>query len=320
MPQSFFIILVLFIASPLLAIEKMQIAVLDLQPKGSSTIIAGAVTDMIRSDMVDAGVFSVVERNQMDQILREQGFQASGCNDQACAVQMGKLLSAKKILVGEVTQVGKNILITVRIVDVENGVAEFSAKETAQREEDLEQASRKISNKLVDSITGHISIWERIIGHGEEDISEPVPFSDTGYYLRGIVPGWGQIYSGDTIKGYGFMSAFVISAGISAWAIMDYEKKKNAYGDLRSTDSPATFESKWDAYKKASTISLISVGIVGAIYIAHWVDMLLFPGPRYSITANEQRSEKGVFFRVAPIYDPDCYSKPRLTISAGTRF
>jgi hypothetical protein len=40
-------------------------------------------------------------------------------------VEIGKLLSANKVLVGEVNQLDKTTIITVRIVDVSKGVAEF---------------------------------------------------------------------------------------------------------------------------------------------------------------------------------------------------
>lgn len=76
---------------PAFPAEKMQVAVLDLQPKGISKILAGAASDIIRSEMIKTGLFTVVERGQMNEIFKEQGFQMTGCTDQACAVQVGKV-------------------------------------------------------------------------------------------------------------------------------------------------------------------------------------------------------------------------------------
>ncbi|MCU0845845.1 MAG: hypothetical protein MUC76_13070, partial [Spirochaetes bacterium] len=206
-----------------IAEAKMQVAVLDLQPKGVSKIVAGCVGDMLRADLVDVGVFTVVERGQMNEILKEQGFQMTGCTDSACAVQVGKLLSANKILVGEVTRLGKSIVITVRIVDVEKGVADFAAKEAAADEDALEEASRKLSKKLIERISGKTTA---------ELLREREPKTMTGYYLRSIVPGWGQMYAGRTWKGLGFMGAFALSAAFSTYAVLDYGKKKKEYDDL----------------------------------------------------------------------------------------
>ncbi|HPO44428.1 MAG TPA: CsgG/HfaB family protein [Spirochaetota bacterium] len=137
---------------PLYAAEKMQVAVLDLKPREVSKIVTGAVSDIIRSEMVKTGLFTVVERAQMNEILKEQGFQMTGCTDQACAVQVGKLLSARKILVGEINRVGKAFMITVRIVDVEKGVSEFAANEKAENEDVLDKAGAGITRKLAQNI------------------------------------------------------------------------------------------------------------------------------------------------------------------------
>ncbi len=51
----------------------------------------------------------------MNSILQEQEFQASGCTENECAVQIGKLLSTRKILVGTVNQLGATININARM-------------------------------------------------------------------------------------------------------------------------------------------------------------------------------------------------------------
>ncbi len=287
--------------------EKMTVAVLDLEAKGVTTIVSGAITEMIRSDIVDAGVFRVVERGQMNQILKEQGFQASGCTDQACAVQVGKLLSANKILVGEVTQVGKNILITVRIVDVEKGIAEYSAKEMAVSEELLEEASRKISTILA----------ERISNDSSSNIDT---YTKSGYYLRSIIPGWGQIYTGNTLRGYTFLGAFTVSTAFLVWAITDYSQKKKAYDDLEYGEPKVEFDSKWNSYRKASTLSLIAVGVWGAIYIASWIDVLFFIKPNFSHALNEDCSNGRVFVSLNPLYTQDRRQEQGLLAAIHLRF
>ena len=91
--------------------EKVTIAVLDLNPKGVSARVANVVADIIRSEFVNIGNFTVVERSQMNAIMEEQGLQMSGCTDSSCAVQFGKLLSARRIVVGEVNKAGKKKIV-----------------------------------------------------------------------------------------------------------------------------------------------------------------------------------------------------------------
>jgi hypothetical protein len=132
--------------------EKSRIAVLDFKGKGVSEAAVTAVSDLVKSDIVNTGLFQVVERSQIIEILKEQGFQQSGCTDQSCAVEIGKLLSARKILIGEVTKIGQSIVITGRLVDVEGGIAEYAAKATAGSEDDLIPKSGEFSKDLIDWI------------------------------------------------------------------------------------------------------------------------------------------------------------------------
>lgn len=123
-----FVFALMITATPLLAQEKLRVAVMDLKAEGISERTARTVSNMLRTEFVNIGKFTVIERNQMNAILVEQGFQQTGCTDASCAVQIGKLMSARKILVGEVSPMGKSIIMTVRIVDVEKGVSEYAAR------------------------------------------------------------------------------------------------------------------------------------------------------------------------------------------------
>ncbi len=132
--------------------EKMRIAILDLKPEGVSVQISKVVSNMLRSDLINLGNFTVVERSQMDKILKEQGFQQTGCTDQECAVELGRLMSTKKILIGEISPLGNEIIISVRIVDVEKGVAEYSAREKSHSVNQLDQAITELTEKLSNRI------------------------------------------------------------------------------------------------------------------------------------------------------------------------
>jgi len=99
-----------------------MVAVMPLQPKGVSGIDADVISDAIATQLQQSGMVRVMERAQMDQILKEQGFQQSGaCDGAECAVQMGKLLSVDRILVGTVGLVGRTYTLNLRMVGVGTG-------------------------------------------------------------------------------------------------------------------------------------------------------------------------------------------------------
>jgi hypothetical protein len=142
--------------------ELIPIAVLDFKGTDVSPAATNAVTDLIKSDIVNTRLFKVLERQQINEILKEQGFQQTGCTDTSCAVEIGKLISAKKILIGEATKVGQSIIITARIVDVELGVIEYSAKETATSEENIVNAVSILTRNLIIQIKGESSLPESL--------------------------------------------------------------------------------------------------------------------------------------------------------------
>ena len=50
----------------------------------------------------------------MNDILKEQGFQQTGCTDASCAVQAGQLLNVKYMIIGSVDRVGNIYSITLK--------------------------------------------------------------------------------------------------------------------------------------------------------------------------------------------------------------
>ena len=55
----------------------------------------------------------------MKDLLEEQRFQITGCVEQACAVEIGRLLGARKMVIGSVGKVGDTFTVSLRMVDVE---------------------------------------------------------------------------------------------------------------------------------------------------------------------------------------------------------
>jgi curli biogenesis system outer membrane secretion channel CsgG len=75
---------------------------------GSDQDIGKGIADMLVTSMVRNGTYSVVERKQIDRILHEQNFQQSGRADASTAAQLGRLLGVDAIIIGSVTQFGRD--------------------------------------------------------------------------------------------------------------------------------------------------------------------------------------------------------------------
>ena len=117
----FFFVFSSVILNPLFCQEKPRIAVLPFSPLEVSESEARVITSLFETALVKTGVYNVLEQNQISEILDAQAFSLSGCTDDACAVEVGELLSAELIILGEFSRVGERYIANAKIIDVELG-------------------------------------------------------------------------------------------------------------------------------------------------------------------------------------------------------
>lgn len=131
---------------------KTNAAVMDLEAKEGITIgIASILSDSLRTHLLNTKKFTIVERENMKQILKEQTFQLSGCTSDTCIVEAGQLLSVRKMFAGSIGKLGTTYVINLKIIDVQSGQIEKSEEEKCVRcEEDaLPDSIKKIANKII---------------------------------------------------------------------------------------------------------------------------------------------------------------------------
>jgi len=124
------ILLLILLSTSLFARE--YIAIIDFEGIGVSTDDAKTLTQRLTSEMIALEVYQVLERSEMKRLLEEQKFQYSGCVDLKCAVEVGKLLGAKYMVVGNISKLGNAFSVDSRLISVESGESYVSAKYTLQ--------------------------------------------------------------------------------------------------------------------------------------------------------------------------------------------
>jgi hypothetical protein len=137
-----------------------QIAVLNLEAVGVSQGESITMTDRFRSELVNSGAFSIIERSELEEILTEQGFQQTGCTSDECAVEIGKLLNIRRICAGSIGKVGALYTVSVRMIDVETGEILLTVTEDCRCpvEEVLTGSMKKIADKLVEASKSIVTI------------------------------------------------------------------------------------------------------------------------------------------------------------------
>ena len=107
------------------------------------------LTDMLITELSKIGALKVVERAQLQQLLKEMGLGASGAMNPETAQQMGKLLGAETLLLGSFAtdMEGKKMRIDARIVETETGVT-LKAEEMTDKVKSLFKMVKKLTKKI----------------------------------------------------------------------------------------------------------------------------------------------------------------------------
>ena len=101
--------------------SQKTVAVLDFEGIGVSQEEAKALSNRFGSEFLDIAEnqYTLVERQAMGEILKEQGLQQSGCVSSECAVEVGAALGAQLIIIGSISKVGTIFSVNARMLDVE---------------------------------------------------------------------------------------------------------------------------------------------------------------------------------------------------------
>ena len=125
--------------------ELPTLAVLDLRDGGSMgpdvqdlSNLGTGIAMMLTTEMMRNPRANMVERDQIRQLIDEQGLSLSGMVDAQTAVEVGQLVGAQYMLFGTYTDVMSRLRVDVRVVDVETGLLRQAKEVTRPREEVFE--------------------------------------------------------------------------------------------------------------------------------------------------------------------------------------
>ena len=119
--KRFIIVILILINSSLFSLDKPVIAVPTIGGIEVPPFLAEVCRDLIESALIKTNKFSVINYTNIEEILAAQSFSLSGCVDDSCAVEIGKLLAAESIIVGTLSKVGEKMLLSIRLVGVSTG-------------------------------------------------------------------------------------------------------------------------------------------------------------------------------------------------------
>jgi curli biogenesis system outer membrane secretion channel CsgG len=112
-----FALICMLAVSPCLA-QKKRVAVLNFEYGtvrsnaqaifGTDQDVGKGISDMLVQKLVTDGKYSVIERNALDKVLGEQNFSNSDRADASTAAKIGRVLGVDAIIIGSITQFGRD--------------------------------------------------------------------------------------------------------------------------------------------------------------------------------------------------------------------
>jgi curli biogenesis system outer membrane secretion channel CsgG len=170
---------------------------------GTDQDVGKGITDLIVDKLVNDGVYSVIERKQLDKIIKEQNFSNSDRADPASAAKIARILGVDAIIVGSITQFGRD--------DKSTAIGGGAASGTLNRfglggvKTSKSTAVCTITARMIDTSTAEI--LASVQGHGEE--------SRSGTGIVGSGGSWGNSGGGGLDMRSSNFGATILGAAVT---------------------------------------------------------------------------------------------------------
>jgi TolB-like protein len=138
---------------------RQRIAVLSLKPTTKAAAEEGygdTVSEMLITGLIKTGRYEVLERSQIKQILNERQFSETDVVAGESAMNVGRMLKVKYLVIGSVARIQNLTEVDVRFVDTETGKALLAENVSCQSLGDLRNAINRLVNKISTGYPGRL--------------------------------------------------------------------------------------------------------------------------------------------------------------------
>ena len=137
---------------------KTSLAIYPIKPAGADASLAAAMTALLASQLTNSAKLRVIDEGMLKEVMDRQNLNASSaCDDDSCQVGIGKLVSAQKLVIGNLSKFGSKYILALKVVDILTGASEFDTEvKSTCTEDQLDQlvavAAAKIRNNFGEGI------------------------------------------------------------------------------------------------------------------------------------------------------------------------
>ena len=235
--------------------RKPIVAVMDLETNNVSEKEMQSLISMIANNLFKTGQYTVIDVAERDMILEEIKFSMTGCTDESCQIEVGKMLSAENIVSGSIMKIGEQWVISLKML-------ETSTTRTIGGADGIYTSIDELVNNLMD-------LTYMMAGLDPDDFREESEI-DINKVLA-----WSTLGGGVTIAGAGITMFFIALNSLTAegsTVLLARDKYLAASG---SDDFPTLYEEYLGL--QADAVNLHNAGIiVGGIGAAVALSSLFF--------------------------------------------
>lgn len=301
-------VLILFLlalcSSFLYAQDKPIITVLDFKTSDVSEDEMRSIISLLSSALFQTDKYTVIDVTERENILGEIKFSLSGCTDEECQIEIGKLLAAENIVVGSIGTVGSKYVVSVKLLDTSTSRTVSTAD--------------GIYSDLDAVLEGIIPLAFKLAGMPVEETTETASAGAVGTDGAGPSGNGGtaparQPASGTKVAAVSTLGAGAIAGGVGGYLLYSaiqylngpVEDAFQAYDNAApGSDFDSLFQTYTDEYDQYWSKFIISVAIAGSGAVLLVTSAVLFaipakePDPVTILSFLVQPNIEGVSFGV----------------------
>ena len=152
--------------------RQLTLAFVDFQRRGGLSARAGeaefvmlSLTHALRA----SGRVSIVEREVLDKVLAELKLSASQVVDAQAGLGRGKILAARLLAAGSMTQLGREGLLSIRLIETETTLINASTVQTIEQPNDVRSAIDQVAQQLLQDLRRTYPLRGRVQQRTGED-------------------------------------------------------------------------------------------------------------------------------------------------------
>lgn len=128
--------------------EKPRMACMEFRSNEAAKEVVTTVQEMFCTGFVESKRFSIIERAQIEKILKEKQFVGTGEVDSETAKYLGKILGVRYLLIGSASKLGQAFEIDARLVDADTGETKIASNGRCAAESHMRKTIHDIVNDL----------------------------------------------------------------------------------------------------------------------------------------------------------------------------